>query len=340
QFVAVPQCAPHDTTQDVTPAFVAGNDAIDNEEAASTDVVGYDLERIVFQIPATSFTRCGGNEVADEVDFVIGMLVLQNRGNTLQTHAGVNAGLRQRGELATRIAVELHEDQVPDFDVAVAIFLGRTGRASPDTRTMVVENFRARAARACIGHLPEVVGGIGRALVVTDADDTSFGNTDFLGPNIVGFVVVLIHRYPEFFFRELIDLGQEFPRILDGVTLEVVSETEITQHFEESVVPCCITYVFEVIMLAAGPHAALRSRRADVGTRLSTSEDILKPHHTGIGEQPGGIITRYARRRGNDLVALRLEKRQKLLTDFGGLHCKMRLVHAEPIIIRDHPIHT
>src|SRR5690606_35062607 len=95
QFVAVPQCAPHDTTQDVTPAFVAGNDAIDNEEAASTDVVGYDLERIVFQIPATSFTRCGGNEVAEEVDFVIGMLVLQNRGNTLQTHAGVNAGLWQ-----------------------------------------------------------------------------------------------------------------------------------------------------------------------------------------------------------------------------------------------------
>src|SRR5690606_15035882 len=191
QFVAVSQGPSHDATQDIAPALIAGNHAIDDKEAAGADVVSNDLEGIVFQIYTTRFTRSSGNEVAEKVDFVIGMLVLQDCGNALQAHACVDTGLGKRRELATRITVELHEDQVPDLDVAVAVFLGRTGRASPHFGPMVVENFRARATGAGIGHLPEVVGCIRRTLVVADADDAGFRHTDFLGPDIVGVVVVL-----------------------------------------------------------------------------------------------------------------------------------------------------
>src|SRR5690606_18458692 len=112
------------------------------------------------------------------------------------THAGVHTGFGQRCQLAVGIAIELHEHQVPDFDVAIAVFFGRPRRASPDVRPVVVENFRAGPTGAGVGHLPEVVGGVRRPLVVTDANDAGFGNADFPGPDVVGLVVVLVDRHP------------------------------------------------------------------------------------------------------------------------------------------------
>ncbi len=60
-------------------------------------------------------------------------------------------------------AVELHEDEVPDFDVAAAVagefaiaFAAAGLRGSSTARAHVVENFAARAARTGIAHLPEI----------------------------------------------------------------------------------------------------------------------------------------------------------------------------------------
>src|SRR3546814_16892141 len=78
---------------------------------------------------------------------------------------------------------------------------------------MIVENFRARPARACVGHLPEIVGRIAGALVVADTNNALGRNTDFLGPDIVSLIVFVIDGYPKFFCRQLIDSGQEFPGI-------------------------------------------------------------------------------------------------------------------------------
>ena len=47
--------------------------------------------------------------------------VLQNGSHAFETHAGINRGLRERIQLAVGVAIELHEDEVPDFDVAAAI---------------------------------------------------------------------------------------------------------------------------------------------------------------------------------------------------------------------------
>ena len=57
------------------------------------------------------------------------------------------------------VPVVLHEHQVPDFDVAVAIRLRCAGRTARNLRTVIVENFGAGAAGAGIAHLPEVVLG-------------------------------------------------------------------------------------------------------------------------------------------------------------------------------------
>src|SRR5436309_15020745 len=85
------------------------------------------------------------------------MLALQHRGDALETHAGVDRGLGQRMHHALVIPVELHEHQVPDLDIAVAVRLRRARRAARDAGTVVVEDLAARAAGPGVGHLPEVV---------------------------------------------------------------------------------------------------------------------------------------------------------------------------------------
>jgi hypothetical protein len=44
--------------------------------------------------------------------------------------------------------------------------------------------------------------------------------------------------------------------------LEVVAEAEVAEHLEEGVVPGRVADVLEIVVLAAGPHAALRADRA------------------------------------------------------------------------------
>ena len=85
------------------------------------------------------------------------MHVLQDRGKALQTHAGIDRGSGQRLHVAIRITVVLHENQVPDFDITVAVFLGRTRRPALNFRAMIVENFAAGTAWTGIAHRPEIV---------------------------------------------------------------------------------------------------------------------------------------------------------------------------------------
>ena len=67
---------------------------------------------------------------------------------------------RGSGEaLLRRHLLELHEDQVPEFEEAVAILLRAAGRTAPDVLAAVDEDLRARTARAGIAHRPEIIRG-------------------------------------------------------------------------------------------------------------------------------------------------------------------------------------
>ena len=260
------------------------------------------------------------NQFLEKIDFVVGMHALQNSGDTLQAHAGIDTGARQARHVAGGVALELHEHQVPDLDVAVAVFLGRSRGAAPDFRAVVEEDFRARAARAGIGHLPEVVGGVARALVVADADDALGRHADFLGPDVIGLVVFLVHGDPELLGWQLVDLRQQFPGVLDGIALEVVAEAEVAQHFEERMVAGGVAHVLQVVVLAAGAHAALRRRGARVRPRFLAGEDVLELDHARIGEEQGRVVAGDERRRRNNGVSLRLEELQELAANLRGFH--------------------
>ena len=102
---------------------------------------------------AASIARPGdllrrGQQGLKQVDVVIAVHLLHNCSNALETHTGVDRGLGQWRHSAVRRTVELHENQVPDFDIAVTLFV-RTARWSAwHIRTVIEENFATRTAGA------------------------------------------------------------------------------------------------------------------------------------------------------------------------------------------------
>ncbi len=278
------------------------------------------FSELLFRSVGAGFARGGLDQGLEQVDLVVAVHVLQHGGQALHAHAGVDRRLRQRGQGARLVAVELHEHEVPDFDEAVAVFLGRTWRAAPDVGAVVVEHFGARAARAGVGHLPEVVRRVARALVVADADDALFRHADFVGPDVVGFVVLEVDGDGQLLGGQLVDLGQQFPAVVDGVALEIVAEAEVTQHLEEGVVTRGVADVFQVVVLAAGAHAALHRGRARVRARIEAEEHILELHHSAVGQQHGRIVARHEGAGPYDRMALGLKELEELFANFGRFH--------------------
>src|SRR6266446_5104307 len=81
---------------------------------------------------------------------------LQHRGEPLEPGAGVDRGFRERRERAVRRAIELRKDEIPDLDVAIALFFVRAGRTAGYPRAMVVEDLRARPTGPGVAHGPEI----------------------------------------------------------------------------------------------------------------------------------------------------------------------------------------
>ena len=125
---------------------------------------------------------------------------------------------------------------------------------------------------------------------------------------------------PEFFLRQLVDTGQEFPREMNGIVLEIIAETEITQHFKEGVMTRGITDILKIIMLAARAHAALRSGGALVIALLMTKKEVLELHHASVRKEQRRIVARHQRTGGNDGVTLAFVIVEELLADFAAFH--------------------
>ncbi len=290
-------------------------------------MVGHDLQGRGVVVGAADGLGGGLEQVLEQVDLVVRVHVLQHGADALQAHAGVHARRGERVHHAIGGAVELHEDVVPDLDVAIAVFFRGAGRAAPDVRAVVVENLGARAARAGIAHCPEVVGRIGRALVVTDADHALGGDADFLGPDVVSLVVAGVDGDPELFLGQFQPLvtGEEFPGVVDGIALEVVAEAEVAQHFEEGVVARGVADVVQIVVLAAGTDALLAGGGTGVSALFQAQEAVLELVHARVGEQQGRVVARDQGAGGDAGVPFLFEEAQEGFTDFCAFH---RFVHG------------
>jgi hypothetical protein len=85
-------------------------------------------------------------------------------------------------------------------------------------------------------------------------------------------------------------------------------------------VACGVADVVQIVVLAAGAHAALRGGGAHVGALVLAGEHVLELHHAGVGEQQRGIVARHQRAGGDDGVALGGEKIEEFLAGFSGVH--------------------
>ncbi|SBT10051.1 hypothetical protein PROAA_370005 [Candidatus Propionivibrio aalborgensis] len=288
-------------------------------------MVGQYAQRRAVHFLATRLTSGGRNQALEKVDVVVAVHVLQHGGDTLQPHAGVNRGFGQEMHDAVLVAIELHEDVIPDLDVTVAVFIGRSRRTAWNMLAVVVENLCAGAAGAGVAHHPEVVRSVARPLVVADANNALCRDADHRVPDFVSLIVLGIYRDPQSLLWQLVDIDQQFPGVLDGIELEVVAEREIAEHLEEGVMARGVANVFKIVMLAAGPNALLRSCCAIVGPLVEAQEYILELVHPGIGKQQGRILMRNERTGCHDLVAFGLKELEKFIAYFGAFHRKLSL---------------
>ena len=224
QLVAVANGAANNAALHIAAAFITRRYTVAHQERGSTNVVGNHFQRRIAQIGATRFTGSRFDQGVEQVDFVVAVHVLQNGSDTLQAHARIHAGRRQFGQATVFVHFKLHEYVVPNFDETVAVFIGRAWRAARNMVTVVVENLRARTARASVRHHPEVVALVLAAFVIANTDNAVFGHADDVAPNGVGFIVFMVHGSQQTLFGQAVMLGQQLPAPFDTFFFEVIAE--------------------------------------------------------------------------------------------------------------------
>ena len=203
----------------------------------------------------------------------------------LEPGPGVDVALGQVVEDAVVVPVVLHEDEVPELDVALLATAGRAALLT-EVGAPVVVQLGAGTARPGRPHGPEVVG-------FAPPLDPLPGDPDLVGPDLDRLVVGLEHRHPDPLRVELEDRGGQLPGEGDRLLLEVVAEREVAQHLEEREVAGGRADDVDV-----GGAEALLDGRGPGPRRLLLAEHVgLELHHARRGEQQRGVVGHEARRR-------------------------------------------
>ena len=264
----VPRGAAQDAAQHVAAAFVRGQHTVADQEGDGAGVVGDHTQRHVRLGPgAERHPRellGAGEDRGEQVGLVVARESGEHLRGALEAGARVHRRLRERCQAPRRVAVVLHEDQVPELEEAARV-LGRVVARDARERPAVEVDLAARPAGPGLAHRPEVVG-------LVEPVDPGGGDADLLLPDRGGLVVLAEHRHRELARVEAEVLGQELPGEADRVLLEVVAEREVAEHLEEGLVAKAPADLFEVVVLAGDAQALLRGDRAPVGPALLAGE--------------------------------------------------------------------
>ena len=308
-------------------ADVVRQDAVGHVDTVG--VLGANLARVGARAGAL---LDGLEQVGEQVRVVVGHLALQHRRQALQAHAGVDRLRRQalrtsggkgRGrarepvncaaarrpnpqraragftsylERAVRLAVKLHEHQVPDLeDVRVVLVDQLRHLAAADA---VVVDLGARPARAGVAHLPKVLLHAERQDAVRRQ---AHADPDVAGLRVDRQAELLVAakvRHVQAVLVQAVDVGQQVPRHGDGLLLwtrmarrgghtrpqgsmlatprprpprpsgrrlahlEVVAKGPVAEHLKERVVVQVLADIVQVVVLAAGADAGNRNDNA------------------------------------------------------------------------------
>ena len=316
--------------------------ALADQEGHGPTVIGHHLVaealrldglRIMAQVPGQSV-----DDRREQVGQVVAVHPLQDRGHPFEAHAGVHALERQRAQGAVRRPIELHEHQVPELEPARAVLrmIRNAFGSLAELGAPVVVDLAARPAGTGVGHLPEVVVVARRD--VSPADDTIGGQADLIGPDAEGLVVVGVHGHGQAVRVEAQLIGQEFPRPVDRLALEIVAEAPVAEHFEQGLVARRPADLFEIVVLAGHAQAGLAVDGSAIVPHLLAGQHPLELDHPRIGEQQGWIIPGKQGCRWHARMAPLLEEALVPLAQIRcrqsvhlGVHCS---AHAwrEPVI--------
>ena len=266
---------------------------------------------------AISFSRKffgGSDQVAHEVDVVVGKRALKHRRDPLQSHAGVHMFGRQFGQLSVLAAVVLDEDQIPQLDEAgaiavhpAAVALLPLSVAGPGAAIDV--DLAAGAAGSGLSHFPEII-------LLAEAQDALGRKPAYLAPELLGILVRLKYRRPKLLLGQAPLAREQLPRPGDRLFLVVIAEGPVAQHLEEGVMVSVAPDRFEVVVLAADAQALLRARRARVGAPLHAEKDVLELDHARVGEEQRRVLLRHQRGALHHGMALPGEVVQEGFSDF------------------------
>jgi hypothetical protein len=150
---------------------------------------------------------------------------------------------------------------------------------------MIVKNFGTGTTGAGIAHHPEIV-------FLSQTRKPIRRDTDFVDPDIGGFIIVVKHRHPQFLFRQAELFGQKGPGKAYGIALEIVTKAEVAQHFKEGVMAGRVPDVLQIVVLATGPYHTLGGYGAAVRPMLLAKKYVFELNHAGVCEQQGWVIPR------------------------------------------------
>ena len=301
--IAVADCTAQDPADYVTCLDVGRELTVGDAERYGADMVGYDTHgNVGLGVLAVTVAAEGADSVkhaGEDVGIVVAVLALENGAEALEPHSGVDILGGKGLQMAVREALELHENQVPDFyhvrvglvdeiasgDAAGGLLLGAAD---------VDVDLGAGAAGARVPHFPEIV-------VLVAEDDVIFG--EVLQPGVFGFLVhgsaillgTLENSGIEDAFIDLVHLGEELPGPVDRLFLEVIAKAPVAQHLEHGVVIGVVADLLEVIMFSADSQALLRVGGAVVRCGLVAQEDVLELVHPGVGKHKGGVVLDHHR---------------------------------------------
>ena len=122
--------APHDAAQHITAPVLARQHAVGDQEGDGARVV---RDHLVGEPAGLKLVRIGAEQLAhlgvegrEEVRVVVAADPLDNARDALEAHPSIHRRFRQGMQNASFIAIELHEDQIPNFDVTIFIGLRST----------------------------------------------------------------------------------------------------------------------------------------------------------------------------------------------------------------------
>ena len=304
-----------DAAQHVAPGLVGRQHPVGDEKGHGPGVVGQDAQAHVGP-PARAVAGAGGrlgggHDGGQHVGVEDRLGPGQDGKDAFQSRPGVDVLLGQLGERAVGGPVVLHEDQVPQLDVALVRAPGGTP-AGAVVVALVVEDLRVGPTGAHLAHGPPVV-------LVAHGLHPVGGQAHLVHPDGGGLGVVFVHGDPQPVGLEAEDLGRQLPGHGDGVGLEVVAQAEVAEHLEEGEVAGVGAHHVDVVVLAPDPHAALDRGEPGMGGHLLAQVVGLEGHHAGHGEHHRGVGG-HQRRRGQLVVAPLGEVAHEGLAQLVGVH--------------------